>query len=131
MSKIYNAGQITGTISAAKTVNGTIGMTLYHGLSAYEIALEHGFVGTEEEWLESLKAPGVSFQVDGTILQYKYEDQSNWIDLIDLLDINNIDYEALPNLPTIEGNEIKGEVEGYFMTPSDELSNLEIAEILK
>ena len=26
-----------------------------NGLSAYEIALEHGFEGSEEEWLESLK----------------------------------------------------------------------------
>ena len=26
-----------------------------NGLSAYEIALENGFVGTESEWLESLK----------------------------------------------------------------------------
>ena len=25
------------------------------GKSAYEIAVEHGYVGTEEEWLESLK----------------------------------------------------------------------------
>ena len=25
------------------------------GDSAYEIAVKHGFVGTEEEWLESLK----------------------------------------------------------------------------
>lgn len=28
----------------------------HDGKSAYEIAVEHGFVGTEEEWLESLKA---------------------------------------------------------------------------
>ena len=28
--------------------------------SAYDIAVKHGFVGTEEEWLESLKANGVS-----------------------------------------------------------------------
>lgn len=27
------------------------------GKSAYDIALEHGFNGTEEEWLESLKGP--------------------------------------------------------------------------
>jgi hypothetical protein len=27
----------------------------HDGLSAYEIALVHGFVGTEAEWLESLK----------------------------------------------------------------------------
>ena len=29
------------------------------GLSAYEIAVKHGYVGTEEEWLESLKEAGV------------------------------------------------------------------------
>ena len=28
------------------------------GKSAYEIAVDHGFAGTEEEWLESLKASG-------------------------------------------------------------------------
>lgn len=36
------------------------------GASAYEIAVEHGFVGTEEEWMDSLKgadgADGVSGQ---------------------------------------------------------------------
>lgn len=26
-----------------------------YGLSAYEVAVKNGFVGTEEEWLESLK----------------------------------------------------------------------------
>ena len=26
------------------------------GKSAYEIAVEHGFIGTEQEWLDSLKA---------------------------------------------------------------------------
>lgn len=25
------------------------------GLSAYEVAIQNGFIGTEEEWLESLK----------------------------------------------------------------------------
>lgn len=29
-----------------------------NGLSAYEIAVKHGFEGTEEEWLESLKGSG-------------------------------------------------------------------------
>lgn len=28
------------------------------GKSAYEIACDNGFVGTEEEWLESLKSDG-------------------------------------------------------------------------
>lgn len=31
-----------------------VGEQLENGKSAYELALEHGFKGTEEEWLESL-----------------------------------------------------------------------------
>lgn len=34
------------------------------GLSAYEIALEHGFEGTEEEWLDSLKGYTPQREVD-------------------------------------------------------------------
>ena len=40
-------------------VNGVNGADGINGKSAYEIALEHGFVGTEAEWLISLKG-GVS-----------------------------------------------------------------------
>ena len=37
----------------------TMGLNDYRGLSAYEIAVKHGFVGSEEEWLKSLKGePG-------------------------------------------------------------------------
>jgi hypothetical protein len=41
--------------------DGSLTMELddYRGLSAYEIAVKHGFVGSEEEWLKSLKGePG-------------------------------------------------------------------------
>lgn len=34
-----------------------IGGTTKYGLSAYEIAVNHGFEGSEEEWLESLRGP--------------------------------------------------------------------------
>lgn len=37
-----------------------------NGLSAYEIALKHGFVGTEEEWLASLKGKDGADGKDGT-----------------------------------------------------------------
>ena len=33
-------------------------LSTIQGRSAYEIAQENGFIGTEEEWLESLKAAG-------------------------------------------------------------------------
>lgn len=45
--------------------------------------------------------------------------------------IINTDYEQLINLPTINGYEIRGESAEYIMTPSDELSNVEISEILR
>ena len=48
---------LTGKATADKKVRGKInGLETIRGYSAYEIALIHGFEGTEEEWLESLKA---------------------------------------------------------------------------
>ena len=39
------------------------------GLSAYEVALNNGFVGTEQEWLDSLKQPiDIEPQNSGKIL---------------------------------------------------------------
>lgn len=34
------------------------------GLSAYEVAVRHGFIGTEEEWLESLKQRGYGADIE-------------------------------------------------------------------
>lgn len=45
--------RIEGPVKVEAEVKGT--MVGNNGKSAYEIALAHGFVGTEEEWLESLK----------------------------------------------------------------------------
>lgn len=33
----------------------TLHIDSFRGYSAYEIAVQHGYEGTEEEWLESLK----------------------------------------------------------------------------
>lgn len=35
------------------------GMQCIQGWSAYEVAVKHGFVGTEEEWVQSLKQPAL------------------------------------------------------------------------
>lgn len=48
---------LTGKAAANSRLRGKInGLEIIRGYSAYEIALIHGFEGTEEEWLESLKA---------------------------------------------------------------------------
>jgi len=46
---------LTGTVQKRNQVGGAIAISMLHGKSAYEIAVANGFVGTEEEWLESLK----------------------------------------------------------------------------
>lgn len=46
----------------------TVGQKGDDGLSAYEVAVENGFVGTESEWLESLKgADGTSVTILGSL----------------------------------------------------------------
>ena len=48
---------LTGKARTEKLLRGKInGLETIRGYSAYEIALIHGFEGTEEEWLESLQA---------------------------------------------------------------------------
>ena len=47
--------KITGSLSNASTVSGYISGSLIPGESSYEIAVKNGYVGTEEEWLLSLK----------------------------------------------------------------------------
>lgn len=49
--------RLSGTIHEDNKIKGVIlNPEKIYGKSAYEIALKHGFVGTEEEWLESLHA---------------------------------------------------------------------------
>lgn len=48
---------LVGNASAEKLLRGNINsLKTINGYSAYEIALIHGFKGTEEEWLTSLQA---------------------------------------------------------------------------
>ena len=50
------SGVIRGTVSETKTLAGRTSTLLARdGDSAYVIACRNGFVGTEDEWLESLK----------------------------------------------------------------------------
>lgn len=53
----------------------------------------------------TLRGMPVELRIDGTILQWKYEDEEEWNDLIDL---STIDYEQLTNLPSINGIQLIG-----------------------
>lgn len=49
-------------ILAYRAEQGPRGRDGVSGLSAYEIALDHGFIGTEEEWLNSLHVGGSTYE---------------------------------------------------------------------
>lgn len=73
-------GTLTGILSSPSTVTGYLSNVTLRGIP-------------------------VELQVDGTTLQWKYVDETEWRNLIDL---NNINYELLGNLPQIEGVELVG-----------------------
>lgn len=74
-----------------------------------------------------LRGMAVELRINDTMLQWKYEDEDIWRDLID---INEIDYNELMNLPTIDGIKFSGDMTDYIITPQDELSNTEVQRIL-
>lgn len=58
MDKKEQYGNLKATLSSAsqrQEVSGALQYTLLKGFSAYEIAVQQGFTGSEKEWLESLK----------------------------------------------------------------------------
>ncbi len=54
-------------------------------ISAYGLAVKHGYEGTESEWLESLHGEKVMLRYDGTAdeLQWKYKSAEQWDSLMD------------------------------------------------
>lgn len=81
---VQNEGKVEGTVQTERKLNGILAtsgrmigaigaISGKDGKSAYEIAVEYGFEGTEEEWLESLKG------TDGSVI---YTEGSN-ISIVD------------------------------------------------
>ena len=47
---------LSGNVESSRIIRGKLnGLKTIHGYSAYEVAVAEGFVGTKEEWLESLR----------------------------------------------------------------------------
>src|SRR5574344_37839 len=63
------------------------------GLSAYDVAVNEGFIGTEEQWLISLIGPAgqngreIELRKTDTFVQWKYVDDIDWINLIPLSEL--------------------------------------------
>lgn len=92
------------------------------GKSAYDLAVENGYSGTESDWLSSLKGEPGSIPYIG--------ENGNWF--VDGKDSNVpatpiLDYNQLINKPTIDGEDFEGDLLNYI----DAISIEELEEIIK
>lgn len=90
---LYNGKEITGGTDSSGSGNGR------DGKSAYQIAVDNGFVGTEVEWLQSLKGePGKDAEISNS-------------------DISNITSEVIDSItPDIIGASTTEHTHGYMKT---------------
>ena len=80
------------------------------GLSAYQIAVANGFEGTEEEWLESLKAiTTLATSGFGENIEYDAETQTLTIDKYNWMDLAR----GYTEIPTLYGTTATGTIYKY------------------
>lgn len=83
---IANYNSISGAINPTSDISGALSNPLARGASAYEIAVANGYVGTEEQWLESLQGRtpqrGVDYWTAADIEQMKREFREQMADEI-------------------------------------------------
>jgi len=65
-------------------IYGELSTLSIRGYSAYEIACQNGFEGTEKEWLESLELNFES-KVENNILYYRIKGE--WVKMLDLRNV--------------------------------------------
>lgn len=63
--------KLVGKLSQVSKTNGTLTNSVLRGYSAYQVAVLNGFIGTEEEWLESLKGENNVGSVDWENVHHK------------------------------------------------------------
>lgn len=81
-------------LTGAQGPPGADGFIGADGASAYDIAVENGFVGTEAEWLASIEGTDgreVEIQNSGTFIQWRYVGEVVWNDIISIAAITGAD----------------------------------------
>jgi hypothetical protein len=63
----------------------------------YKLALESGYTGTYEEWLESIKGDYIELSVTSTHIVWKYASESAWRNLIELSKLSGLQGAAGSN----------------------------------
>lgn len=93
-------------------LSGNLSNEVLRGFSAYEVAVQLGFEGSEEEWLESLNGREVILKEICGSLYWKYdnEDDESYRLLSDLNFDGAREYDILLNKPTINNVELVGDL---------------------
>ena len=126
-----NIKRIAVDLTDKRSITATLSSSVIKGFSAYDIAVSQGFKGTVEEWIESLKGEKVQLRENGNAIEWKYENDSTWMELIKLKTLN--DYELLMNKPSVDGNTLIGNLDltEIYVRNENVLTNFEIEELLK
>lgn len=98
---------LSGTISSSGSVSGDIMHTVLKGTSAYQAAVNAGFEGTEEEWLDSLGATVTVGEVT-TGDELTIENVGTPHDAVLNFTLTSGNYEAMENKPSIETVTLSG-----------------------
>lgn len=75
------------------------------GLSAYEVAKQNGFTGTESEWLDSLIGPEGAAPEIGDNGNWFVKDKDTGVSATPKLS-----YSSLSDIPTVNGTKINGDL---------------------
>lgn len=102
-------------------------------LTAYGLAVKHGYKGTEIEWLQSLQAGDIEMKYEGGVLYYKTTRENVWRELpefgkvtADLESASQAAEEAAnrANTVTEEANTTLGQVQTSLSQANTQLSDL-------
>lgn len=109
--------QIDGTANAINnTIEGVLSNLGFEGKSAYEVACDNGFVGTEEEWLKALVA---KIKFEDNIVWYKYDYEDQWHVLFDMA------------LVVKKYMKYIGQVKSYSQLPTTDVTNGYVYKVLE
>lgn len=88
------------------------------GKSAYQIAVNNGYSGTEQEWLTSLKGDAGQTPSIGS--------NGNWFlgNTDTGISAGTKDYNKLENRPTINGQTIEGDISGVLSLSTEDLTTI-------
>lgn len=109
------------------SLEGNLSLPFLRGLSAYQEAVQSGFVGTRDEWIESLHGKQVELRENGFAIEWKYQGDDDWTELIRLEPVR--DYEGLANRPTFDDEVLEGELHDVIISDKTAISSQKIDSV--